>query len=707
MKHVAYYLLLSLLFILGNACSGDSRHPEVTTNVNVHIMDSLYEATEKMHQQQQYGGGFLSIARQGLTLARETVNDSMLSKFGGLMSFYYLYGSNINNDSSRYYTRVCMDHAMISKSKNALINAFAIQSTYFYFVERNYDLAISSLKEELRVAATQEIVDTGSLLIISHAIAGMYEEMEKFDTAWKYYNIVLDGVLALKDRQQDTASKKPHRLQYIRVMVLHDIGGLLIKQKNYKKALGYYYELDKLLPEKRKQFYPTLYTGKAACYEGLNKIDSAIQYYKIGIANFKNDHFNTTPNPDPYIKYGQLLIRQGQVREGQYYLQQASKVAWEQPIREERFILETQLALADYHISQKAYAAAADTLQSALALAKRLKKMGPQALIYQHLSQLHERQGYYKTALDYNKLFQQYEDSLQAENFTRQTSEMDAKYRAFQHEQQIMLLQKDNRIQQLRLEATNHTIIFYISGAIALLTVGGILYYYRNKQQRIRHNKIKTDLENKALRAQMNPHFIFNSLNAIQELIITENYPSSYEYLSKFSRLLRMVLHNSEKNLIPLQQEVEMYYLYLELESLRFKHAFTYTVNVAPGVDTENILFPTLLMQPVIENALWHGLSQKQGEKILRITFEERRGILFCTVTDNGIGRERAGKIKAAKLSTGTFESKGISLVQQRIHTFQADTGMYASLNITDCKDEADMPCGTTVEVQISVIGNI
>lgn len=123
------------------------------------------------------------------------------------------------------------------------------------------------------------------------------------------------------------------------------------------------------------------------------------------------------------------------------------------------------------------------------------------------------------------------------------------------------------------------------------------------------------ELEAKALRAQMNPHFIFNSLNAIQECIVTEKPDTAFEYLSKFSRLLRLVLNNSEKNFIPLTNELEMLRLYLSLETLRFRHSFTYCIDVEETIDPEEVQVPSLLIQPYIENALWHGLRMKEGEK--------------------------------------------------------------------------------------------
>ncbi len=233
-----------------------------------------------------------------------------------------------------------------------------------------------------------------------------------------------------------------------------------------------------------------------------------------------------------------------------------------------------------------------------------------------------------------------------------------------------------------------------------------VLYLFRRRIAVIKHkaliNQQMAELKGQALRAQMNPHFIFNSLNAIQELIVTENYPASYHYLSKFSKLLRMVLNMSEKNFIPLSSEIEMCQLYIELESLRFKHSFQYTIHVDEGIDAETTLFPSLLVQPFIENAVWHGLLQKKGEKKLAVNFEEINGNLVCTIRDNGIGREKALAIKMQKIGAKYLESKGTELAQQRVENLKAAGVNNATITITDCKGEDGNATGTEVRIAIS-----
>lgn len=241
---------------------------------------------------------------------------------------------------------------------------------------------------------------------------------------------------------------------------------------------------------------------------------------------------------------------------------------------------------------------------------------------------------------------------------------------------------------------------------IASVVASGLWLIYRRRINAIKSKAAlqeqMAELKSRALRAQMNPHFIFNSLNAIQELIVTENYTGSYQYLSKFSKLLRMVLNASENNLIPLADEIDINRLYLELESLRFKHSFHYSIQVDPTIDIESIQFPSLLLQPFVENAIWHGLMHKAGEKKLGIRFAQQTKSISCIIEDNGVGREKSAQIKAGKIGTEHFTSKGIGLAQQRIESLKALGINTASIVTTDLYDDNGLAAGTKVEITIS-----
>ncbi len=240
---------------------------------------------------------------------------------------------------------------------------------------------------------------------------------------------------------------------------------------------------------------------------------------------------------------------------------------------------------------------------------------------------------------------------------------------------------------------------------LILFGIAVIYYFFRRRLNAVRQKAAiqqqLAELEGKALRAQMNPHFIFNSLNAIQECIISGKEDAAYNYLSRFSKLLRMVLNNSEKNLISLQDEIDMLEIYLKLESLRFKNNFSYQIHIANNVEPEMCMIPPLLLQPYIENAIWHGLLHKEGNKLLELTCEEIQGALYCIITDNGIGRKKSAEIKQAKLGANQFESKGMQLSKQRIKILNEQQKNTFSTEIQDLIDVDNNPAGTKVTVKL------
>jgi LytS/YehU family sensor histidine kinase len=157
-------------------------------------------------------------------------------------------------------------------------------------------------------------------------------------------------------------------------------------------------------------------------------------------------------------------------------------------------------------------------------------------------------------------------------------------------------------------------------------------------------NKIVTT-EMQALRAQMSPHFIFNCLNSINRFIVKNESEAASGYLTKFSRLIRMVLNNSQKNIIPLSDELDCLELYIQMERLRLKNFFTYEVKYDDEIEIEEIMIPPLLLQPFVENAIWHGLMHKEeGGATLNIDIIQKNGVLYFRITDNGIGREKRKK---------------------------------------------------------------
>jgi len=184
------------------------------------------------------------------------------------------------------------------------------------------------------------------------------------------------------------------------------------------------------------------------------------------------------------------------------------------------------------------------------------------------------------------------------------------------------------------------------------------------------------------LRAQMNPHFIFNSLNSINRFILQNNKTQASEYLTKFSKLVRQVFQNSQAALIPLDSELEALQLYLELEALRFDNHFQYKVIVHDTVDTSAMKVPPLIFQPYAENAIWHGLMHKEEKGNLEIELYIEEQILTCRIKDDGIGRKRAAEIKSK--ANVTHKSMGMRITADRIALLQQQKLLHTAIRIND-----------------------
>jgi ligand-binding sensor domain-containing protein/uncharacterized membrane-anchored protein YhcB (DUF1043 family) len=249
---------------------------------------------------------------------------------------------------------------------------------------------------------------------------------------------------------------------------------------------------------------------------------------------------------------------------------------------------------------------------------------------------------------------------------------------------------------------------FRILFFLTIIVVIGTLFYRRIRRIR-RENEIekkmleiekqKFDLEQKALRLQMNPHFIFNSLNSIQSYILSNDAEKAVLYLGKFSQLMRLILTNSAYKFISLKEELKSITYYLDLEKLRFENKFDYTITLDKNLDEDFIEIPPMIIQPYIENAIIHGLLHKSTKGKIEITFQLKGENLICTVEDDGVGRERSMEI--AKQSGIKRKSRGMLITQARLEILNRQSRDEFSVRVIDLKDETGNPTGTRVELVI------
>jgi ligand-binding sensor domain-containing protein/two-component sensor histidine kinase len=242
--------------------------------------------------------------------------------------------------------------------------------------------------------------------------------------------------------------------------------------------------------------------------------------------------------------------------------------------------------------------------------------------------------------------------------------------------------------------------------SLCILLLLGLIYAYfrfrlylvkKEAKNRAAFREELAQLEMKALRAQMNPHFIFNALNSIQTFMMKNQTEQALAYLSRFARLIRNVLDTSQLNNISITRECSMLENYLELEKLRLDNKFDYEISVDPALDSDFVEIPAMVLQPFVENAIWHGLLHKKGKGLLRICFIRKNGQIHVTIEDNGIGREAATSIK--QQSHPTHVSRGLQITKDRLQIYNSRFNLDASFDIDDREDEHGGVSGTRVNL--------
>ncbi len=300
----------------------------------------------------------------------------------------------------------------------------------------------------------------------------------------------------------------------------------------------------------------------------------------------------------------------------------------------------------------------------------------------------------YKTYVLYKK----YNDAF-TENFNaRGLSEAKIKYDAEAHSRELELLSL--KLSKQKLLIYGYTGLFVLSLAIGFLIISRSRI---NAKQRISEMNHKiSEITQANLRQQMNPHFIFNTLNSIQYYMYQHDKLATNNYLTKFSSLMRRVLENSQHTSVPLRDELDALTLYLELEKIRFKDKFDYQINVDEELDTLLYKIPTMLIQPYVENSISHGLMPREEKGLVKIDIKLEKDYISCIIEDNGVGREAANEknMKSEKI----HNSLGTRITNSRLDLVNTLYGTDLKTVYTDLKNDKGEPTGTRVEIHIPIM---
>lgn len=558
---------------------------------------------------------------------------------------------------------------------------------------------------------------------VLYGIAKIHQNWSQYDTAINFYQQAYPIFEAKKD--------------YLNVAkVLNGMGICYMYSSNYPKALEtyiqalHYYEIDE---QTHTLGYANVLSNIGLIYGRMEyKLQFSLEYYeralriyeqndyKLGIANTLSNMANVYDNLNEPLKAIDLQKQAYNIFEAIgnkpgmasaltnigiaytsvpdyqqtiHYLQQTLPIYKEMGNINNLGIVEYYMgeAFMEMPISQANLSKAEQHLNQAVILGKETNNMQTQADSYNLLSKLYSKKSDFKRALEYKELAIALKDSLNSQDLKDEITRLEVKY---EYEKQANLDKAENEKKQAlaQAEVERHKLIRNGSILGGVVLISGILLgfgmYWRKRQAEF--NAKVSDTELKALRAQMNPHFIFNSLNSINDFISKNDVESASNYLTKFAKIMRQTLENSMQNDIPLEEDLKMLELYLQVESMRLNNKFTYAINIENSIDLENTLVPPLILQPFIENSIWHGLSNKASDGHIDISIKKEDNMLVCTVDDNGVGRT----LKPEVDSTGN-KSLGIRITKSRIDILNKKKHANGSLKMID-KEQ-----GVRVEVKL------
>jgi len=355
---------------------------------------------------------------------------------------------------------------------------------------------------------------------------------------------------------------------------------------------------------------------------------------------------------------------------------------------------------------QGKYANALNYLQRAVEIRSQFGYKGGVYPSYRAIAEVYQKTGNIKQAYHYLEMYSDYSDSASMIEISARIAEISELYRSEQRERLIAMqadsieLQRRQRdLTSAELENTELRNIFQtyvIIGFLLLVILGVVIFYNRWKQRNIKQLQREAEMSQTLLRSQMNPHFVFNSLNSIGNFILKNEPMKASTYLTKFSKLVRLIFDSAQSEWVTLEQEIKSLELYIELEQLRFNNKFDVIIHVSDDINRGTLMVPPLLLQPFAENAIWHGLMPKEGERgELYLHYWLNKDRLCMSIEDNGIGRAAAIQSRAGRIST--LQKHGLKLTDERIQIINEIYHAQLQAEIKDLTDDQGQPAGTRV----------
>ena len=726
-KIVLYILFHGLLHTLRGQSppiksSAEQRYPMPSFDLN-RFNDTVYVASmiNMAH----------NLLKKEITKPFSFYRDSTILRLYNYLASTYRQTRN-NNDSSLFYGKKTMEYAHNCRNTEFEIKGLFQQALYYKILKNNSEEALRLNLKAYRILENSDH-DPQVFWRICYNLGDLYLTINEYDNAIKFF------------KQSDLLVKKGTGLSpllteaYI-VSIWQGIANMYVKKKQYNLAENYFLKaIEKLKIVSIKSSNAQVYNDYAEFLNEQSRTKEAITYSekaeKIwielddlkGLSTTKSDlalfHFFQN-DLETAQKYAEDVIKLKKT--SITGLKNAYNVLYKINFRKGEW--RNSLVFFEKYISTR------DSLESRIRnenLFKIQSRFDMERLELKNLQEKKQQEEKFQNVQNENEIvrlkavsqFHKFKEQISSEKIKQQIEtqvlrELAVKQKTLTFERTTNQEKVINNLKIIELEQnklienrTNNALGFGLILTLALISI--LVWYNRklNKKNKdlIHKNKIIEEVTNKiaeveitALRSQMNPHFIFNCLNSIKLYTLENDSEGASEYLTKFSRLIRLVLENSRSERVTLENELETLKLYIEMEAMRFKEKVNYKINIHEAIDTQFTEIPPLLIQPFVENAIWHGLMHKfKGGNVsidVSLPFED---ILEVQVTDDGVGREKANEYKS-KTAT-KHKSFGMEVTNERINLINQLYKTNTRVQIIDLKNELNEAIGTKVIIQIPI----
>lgn len=621
-------------------------------------------------------------------------HDTTIAHAFSMLCFHY---SVSNPDSALYYGKKGMALAMQLKNERSIAN-ISNSLGWVYYKQHDYAKAEELFNNSLRT--WQKSGDRSREAKVMNNLALLFMDQGDYNRSLSYMQRVLNLDDTLKDMHTKAAD-------------LHTTGRLYNLMKDFKEARNFFEAAHKISVTQKNlinQARELMSIGNT--YVSEEKFKDAIPFYDKCISIYKTVNMSQ----DLGLVYENAAGAYFGIKQYDKAFSCLDEALFNyQKVKSRTDMYYAWLSRGDMLEKINQIAASVASYTNAYNLSTELADVTMQYPVMENLARTKSMTGDYQAAYNLFTRARVIKDSIFSVDKQNELLRLKTAFDTERKEKENVLLKAQKVAADLKLQRNT---VLLISSLLVLTALGVLtIFFYRNKEAKARHiveleklnkqlqeqkeeiSRINSILELKALRARMNPHFIFNCMSSIQECMLTGRTADANLYLTKLSKLLRMVLMYSDDESITLEKELEILQLYLQLENLRLKNGFTYTIACEDDLDTADIKVPALLLQPFAENAIWHGLVHKQGNKNINIKITEKGKVLYYVVEDNGIGRSAAASLQAQKKG---YQSMALLMTERRLAILndQHETNV-SRLIITDLKSKSGDAEGTKVELSI------